>query len=52
MAILIIFTKKMYKKDALSLAKHMNCTYCHPWFLMYSMIVFSETSPIVEQKYP
>lgn len=40
------------QKDTMPLGWYMNVRYNYPWFSIYSLILDSDTSPIVEQKYP
>ena len=40
------------QKDTMSLDWYMNVRYNYHWFSIYSLILDSDTSPIVEQKYP
>lgn len=41
---------KSEQKDAMPLGWRMNVRYNYPWFSIYSLILASDTSPIVEQK--
>ena len=44
------FYIKSEQKDAMPLGWRMNVRYNYPWFSIYSLILASDTSPIVEQK--